>query len=63
MTLYPCPMCGHDPEVVRTLDEEGVGWVIQCLCTAAFGRTEEEAERLWNRLYCSNDPATVEDCE
>ena len=60
MRLYPCPVCGQEPTVGRASSPD-VMWRAECWCSLAYGRTEAELERLWNRLYCANDPATAED--
>lgn len=55
MRLYPCPVCGQEPTVGRASGEE-VRWRAECWCSLAYGRTQDELERIWNRYYCANDP-------
>lgn len=63
MNLYPCPVCKAEPETGTELWETGRVCVARCLCSMAVGRSWEDLRRRWNGLYCSNDPATVEDLE
>ena len=62
MRLYACPMCGQEPTVVQWGDM----WGAFCWCMgSSFVRADgpDALRHAWNDLYCSNDPATAEDCE
>lgn len=59
MRMYRCPFCKSYPMVVNV--PGGVMAICECAAIKAEDRTA--LRHRWNDLYCSNDPATVEDDE
>ncbi len=62
ISLYACPVCKAEPECGAEQWETGTVYVARCLCRMAVGRSWADLMRRWNRLSCSDDPATPEDC-
>lgn len=59
--LYPCPICGQEPEITTVTTFYGLRYLVSCYCSGFYSMTEDDAVHVWN-LYCSDYPAGAEDC-